>query len=315
MYQLRHLVAVVDHGHIGRAAASLHVSQPAVSRSVKRLEAEVGNRLFERTAHGVTPTECGEVLAAHARGILNRTRQASSELQSMAQGRSGEVCFGVSDNLQDYVVPEVIAAWRRHHAGIDLSIDRVSSFELLSKLRTAEIDFGFGTLVSGRKDPDLVAEPLITDKILIYVRRGHPAVRRKTAAVRDVAVYDWAVLGLGDGATEFFNAHFAFKGIAPPRLALKTNSLHLVRQCVLSSDVIALVPRYFMQEYVDQGLAVCLPIPALELVVSVGLVLPRDRRLTPAQGAICDLIRAVSRDRAAAARGSPPHMLPLRRRA
>lgn len=297
MYQLRHLVAAVEHGHIGRAAAAMHVSQPAISRSIKRLEAEVGNRLLERTPHGVKPTESGAVMAIHARGILNRTRLAASEMQTIAQGRRGEVCFGVSDNLQDYVVPDVIAAWQRQHAGIDLSIDRVSSFDLISKLRTADVDFGFGTLVSSRQNPDLVVEPLITDRIMIYVRRGHPAARRKLISVSDIAAYDWAVLGLADGATEFFNAHFAFKGIAPPRIALKTNSLRLIRQCVLSSDVVALLPRYFMQDQADRDEVVCLSLPALELVVTVGLVLPADRRLTAAQQTICDLIRVICRQR------------------
>ncbi len=100
MYQLRHFLAVVTHGSISRAAEAINVSQPAVTRSIKKLETELDAKLLQRVAGGMEPTSTGVLFATHTRGILQQTERVVEDVAALKEGRDGQVVLGISsDNV------------------------------------------------------------------------------------------------------------------------------------------------------------------------------------------------------------------------
>ncbi len=293
MYQLRYLVKAIELGNIGRAAEHLNVSQPAISRSFKRLEEEVKAKLFIRTPAGVKPTEFGEALFIHAKSILNQTTLALSEIESIKEGQRDQVKVGVSDTLHSVIVADLIELWKRKHPLIDLSIDRDIAYNLLTKTRAAEVDFSISTFEGLNFGADLAGEEIFTDKLFVYVRSGHPLARKRRVSLHDIASSEWAILGLGERVTDFLDVHFSMRGLPAPRLGLRASALPTIRSALLGSDLVAILPRYFIQADVDKGHVVKLSLPELELVLNVGLILPTNRSQNAAQAAISDLVRSI----------------------
>ena len=293
MYQLRHLVAVIEHGNISRAARSLNVSQPAVTISLNKLREELGVKLLQRIANGVVPTEYGEAVGLHAQAMLRQQNRIKSDVTAMQQGRRRPVVLGLSDNPVNFIIPEVVKRWRNSHPDISLSVDQDSHENMIAKIRAAEVDFSFSALRQSPLGDDLVSETLMNDKMSLYVASDHWVAWKKKLKVEDIAALDWAVLGLGETAQIFINAHFTLKGFSPPTIKFKTNSLSLLRHTVMQSDLVGIVPRYLMDDEIYHGHVVRLSVSDLEFFSQVGLIFDKSRQLTDSQEAVCNLIREV----------------------
>lgn len=107
MRQVRHLIAVLEHGNVLRAANAIHISQPALSKSIQNLEAELGVRLLERSPRGVSPTIYGTSLLKHARLLLNQGEQAVAEIEAIKGGHLGHLRLGVA-NFAIHFLPAVL---------------------------------------------------------------------------------------------------------------------------------------------------------------------------------------------------------------
>jgi DNA-binding transcriptional LysR family regulator len=139
--QLEYFVAVARHGHFGRAAESVYVTQPALSQQVRRLEAELGVALLLRTSRGVELTPAGADLLMRAERILGEAAQARGEMDEHAGLMRGavRVAAPTADALR---LPEVLAAFHREHPGVRLALRHASSTEVLALLRRGAVDLG-----------------------------------------------------------------------------------------------------------------------------------------------------------------------------
>ena len=113
LHRLHHFLAVVEHGSIGRAAATLNLSQPALSNSIRRLEDNLEARLFDRGPHGVTPTVFGESLAERVRLIFHEVRNAEQELAALRGLHTGHVTIGAGPSIIAEILPAAIMNLQR----------------------------------------------------------------------------------------------------------------------------------------------------------------------------------------------------------
>ena len=294
MYQLRHFVRSIQLGNMALAAQDLNVSQPAVSRSIKRLELELNAKLLERMPKGVVPTEYGNSFYIHATGILNQANQAVDDIYAISQGREGQVKIGISENLQGELVERLIEMWACDHPMIELSIDQDSAPNLLAKIRSAEIGFALSSYAGIKLSEDFVDEKVLKDRLFVYAHFKHPLARKRQVSMQDLASSTWAILGLRlDGAIEFLNSHFALKGMPTPRIGLISNSIHNLRTAVLRSGMVSILPQYFVKPDLDQKRIKKLNALELELVADIGLVRSATRTQTVAETTIWDATTAI----------------------
>ncbi len=141
---LRSFVAAAEEEHFGRAAKAVHVSQPALSRQIQRLEAELEIDLFGRSGQGITLTHAGRVFLTHARRILRDAEQGQEAARRAAEGLEGMLNIGfVSPAVYSNVVPALISLFRKKAPRVELTLHELSSIPQADALDAGDIDVGF----------------------------------------------------------------------------------------------------------------------------------------------------------------------------
>ncbi|XAH22765.1 LysR substrate-binding domain-containing protein [Xylophilus sp. GW821-FHT01B05] len=178
--QLEYFVAVVEKGSFSRAAAALNLAQPSVSRQIALLEQELGQRLLERTGRGVTPTEAGQALLAHARVMLNAAAQAMFEIKEMSAEPAGKVVVGLPNRVASGLCVPLIRGFRQQLPNAMLSVVEGLSLSLRDGLLAGRIDVA--VLFDPAPTPLLTYEPLMRERLLLVAPAGHRLPERVTLA-------------------------------------------------------------------------------------------------------------------------------------
>lgn len=186
--QLRYAVALDRHGHFGHAADACHVTQPALSAQIQKLEAELGAVLFDRTAHPIQPTEIGRQVVAQARHVLAEAERLE-DLVSAATGElAGELRVGVLSTLAPYLLPLVIAPFGRRYPGVALVFEELVAEAIVDGVRRDLLDAGLvATPPPARGVEDL---PLFEEPLVGYVAPGHRLYGQAEIGVEDLSVDD-----------------------------------------------------------------------------------------------------------------------------
>lgn len=186
--QLAYVVALDRHGHFGRAAEACHVTQPALSAQIQKLEAELGAVLFDRTAHPIQPTEIGRQVVAQARHVLAEAERLE-DLVSAATGElAGELRVGVLSTLAPYLLPLVIAPFGRRYPGVALVFEELVAEAIVDGVRRDLLDAGLvATPPPARGVEDL---PLFEEPLVGYVAPGHRLYGQAEIGVEDLSVDD-----------------------------------------------------------------------------------------------------------------------------
>jgi len=179
--QVRSFAAVAEHEHISKAAASLFLTQGAVTQQVRHFERAVGLQLLERDGRGVRLTDAGRALAVACRAALRSVQVLEESAESMKTLQSGSLHLGASPTCASYYLPARLAGFTQLHPGIKLSMIVEPSAEINRQVIAGAVDCG---LVEGKPDPELIALVLDRDELILVAHRDHPlaSLRRVTTA-------------------------------------------------------------------------------------------------------------------------------------
>ncbi|MEO0480311.1 MAG: LysR substrate-binding domain-containing protein [Planctomycetota bacterium] len=167
---LASFLAVVEHGRIAEAARATHLSQPAVSARIRRLESQVDATLFQRSAQGVTPTPAGEKLARHAQEILRMLDRAAEDVRESES--VGPLSLAASTTIAAQVLPHTLAAYQRRHPDVELRLQIGNTHEVADAVRSGRVPLA---LVEGnRRIPAIRLEPWVDDDLQLVVGRDAP---------------------------------------------------------------------------------------------------------------------------------------------
>ncbi|WP_030559369.1 LysR family transcriptional regulator [Streptomyces aureocirculatus] len=184
---LRYFVAVAEELHFGRAAAQLHMSQPPLSRAVKRLETELGAVLFDRTSAGVALTEVGTVLLGEARALLDRADRVRVRVAAAAGASS--VTVGFLGDSTDAGAVRLADAYRRRHPHVEVRIRETDLTDPTCGLHAGSVDIA---LTRGPFDTTgLTVHPLRADPVGALLRADDPLAGRESLRTADLADRRW----------------------------------------------------------------------------------------------------------------------------
>jgi DNA-binding transcriptional LysR family regulator len=260
-HKLRQFLAVVDAGHIGRAAEALGISQQAASKAVAQLEAQLSVRLLERGPFGVRPTAAGRLLAQRGQLAMTELAMAQAEIEAWRGARLGEVKVGVGLGFTGRLMPTAIARFRRTFAGVHISAVVESSAALFPMLLRGELDFVVSAPPAWLAvDPELRQELLFVDRDLLVAGARHPlAARRARGALADLREYPWIVSAQLTDVWLHLCRRFAAEGLEPPKELVRTDSIALARELMLHDRFLCLVARDAVARDLDARLLVALP--------------------------------------------------------
>ncbi len=186
--QLEYAVAVATHGHFGRAADACHVSQPALSMQLRKLERTIGVTLFDRSRQPVVPTEAGRALLEQARVVLREAGHLAELREAHTGVIAGELRVGVIPTLAPYLLPRFLRTLTRAHPGLRLVVDELPTDRLLDALRADALDIG--VIATAPDTPGLSQRALFREPLFVYVHADHPLAERATVRAEELSGSD-----------------------------------------------------------------------------------------------------------------------------
>lgn len=235
--RLGHVVALADEGHFARAAERVHLSQPAFSRSIQAIEAELGLRLFEREPGQVRPTPAGLFLIERARRLLADARGLQREATLYRDGALGDLAFGAGPFAATTLLPQVVAALRQQHPAVGLRLELGNWQLLLQRLLAEDIEFFIADRRDLPPDPQIRITPLARQPVHLYVRAGHP-LAGSPCRFGDAWRFGIAATRMPSPVKAMIGRLLALPDAQAPVLALECDDMHLLRRLALAGDTV-----------------------------------------------------------------------------
>ena len=224
----------------------MHISQPALSKSLRTLEDQVGAQLLNRGPRGVRLTEFGTVFYNRARSIAAEFRRAAEELGNLRGSTAGAIAVGVTPGpgVLDRVVPKAVSRVARRRPGLKVQIRSGTLSELLPALNTGDLDMLLTVLDERVIGPDLHCRKLFDDHFALVARPAHPLFARRRIALRDLLAYRWALLEDAIPLWHVLEGIASEIGIAIQFAPIESNSVVFMRTVVSENDFIGVLPSY-----------------------------------------------------------------------
>jgi DNA-binding transcriptional LysR family regulator len=182
---LRYFVAVAEELSFNRAAQRLHISQPPLSNQIKRLEEELGVRLFDRSSRGVQMTEAGELLLEEARRIFVQVDQTVRTVQHVGHGEVGHLTLGFVASASNEVLPPILRTFRERYPEVDLFLREMRPDRIVHQLHNKQIDVGF--LYLPLEDASLSIECVSREPLVLALPEAHPLAPKQRVGLQAVA--------------------------------------------------------------------------------------------------------------------------------
>ena len=291
--RLRHLhtfVAVAQQGTLGRAAETLNLSQPALSKTLNELEQLTGTRLFERGRLGAQLTLVGEQFLTHAVKVLDALNSAGQALNRKEGLNNDIVRIGALPTAALGILPTVIGQFHKQQKDITLQVATMNNPMLLAGLKSGEIDIGIGRM----SDPELMSglhyELLFLESLKLVVRPGHPLLQETVTLSR---VMEWPVVVSPKGTVPRQNAEALLQsqGCKMPAGCIETLSASLSRQLTVDFDYVWFVPSGAVKDDLRRGVLTALPIATQGAGEPIGILTRVDATLTPGTQTLLSAIR------------------------
>ncbi len=272
--RLRHLhtfVAVAQQGTLGRAAETLNLSQPALSKTLNELEQLTGTRLFERGRLGAQLTVPGEQFLTHAVKVLDALNTAGQALNRKEDASADVVRVGALPTAALGILPAAIGRFHQQQKSTSLQVATMNNTMLLAGLKSGEIDLGIGRM----SDPELMGglnyELLFLESLKLVVRPGHPLLQETITLSR---VMEWPVVVSPKGTVPRQNAEALLQsqGCKMPAGCIETLSASLSRQLTVDYDYVWFFPSGAVKEDLRQATLVSLPVPTQSAGEPIGIL-------------------------------------------
>jgi len=309
--QLRHFLAVVECGSFLRAADAVHLTQPALSRSVQALEGELDVRLLTRGRHGVEPTPHGLLLVHHARQLMAQADGTLAALRGLRREESMRLAIGVGTHLAGVAVPRVVAGMVEELPGLAVSVQDGSAEELLGALQRGEIDVALCAWPADGAPRELVFEEMLSGELAVVAGAEHPLARRRRVPLAELAQRRWALAERPRAIAQVFGLAFRAAGLASPEPVVRSTSMAFLPTLLQESDLLSLLPVDYVEAALGDGRLVRIRTDLPSAMARVGAMTRRgcDVDATPVLStfleALRDEVRKVRRG-AAARRVLPP---------
>ncbi|MFK3796407.1 MULTISPECIES: LysR family transcriptional regulator [unclassified Pseudomonas] len=291
MSDLRAFVAVAERGTFSAAALDLHLSQPALSRRIAKLEAKMGMRLIERTTRRVDLTAFGREFARKARDILNNLDESLIGLGDVAGRMSGEVTVACVPSVVRYFLPQVLRTFHGQYPRIVIRILDEGASDVLSSVVRSEADFGLNYI--GVQEANVDFQPVLKEAFVVACRRDHPLASRQQVSWSELQQYDYMSVAKASGNRLLLDLALA-ESPELPRSFCEVRHVMSVVSLVEAGVGIAAVPRLAMP---DDDHPILVSVPLVDPVVSrsVGLIRRRGRVLSAAAQQLYEMIEARGR--------------------
>jgi DNA-binding transcriptional LysR family regulator len=238
--QLEMFRAVAGNSSFTLAAGQLHVAQSAISRKIRLLEEELGEKLFRRANKRIFITPAGETMMRYANRIFQELHNATVEIADAAGKRSGILRIGGGMTACMYVLPPVIEEFQKHLPKIDVQVVTGTAETLISQIHNAQLDVGVLTLPIGSQDLEVI--PFAKEEmVLVSSPRNRRLAKRRTVRASELAKFPMIVFSRGTSTRLLLDQYFERLGISP-KIAMESENVATIKPLVRINLGVSLLP-------------------------------------------------------------------------
>ncbi|KQV30806.1 LysR family transcriptional regulator [Rhizobium sp. Root1203] len=302
--KFRHLqtfVEVARQKSVMKAAELLHVSQPAVTKTIRELEEVLGVEAFERDGRGIKITRYGEVFLRHAGAALTALRQG---LDSVSQERFGDappIRIGALPTVSTRVMPRAMELFLREKTWSRIKIVTGENAVLLEQLRVGDLDLVVGRLAGPEKMAGFSFEHLYSEQVVFAVRAGHPLLTTKDSLFTSLGDYTVLMPTRASIIRPFVESFLIANGVASLPNQIETVSDSFGRAFVRASDAVWIISTGVVATDIADGLLAVLPVDTSETKGPVGLTMRTDSIPSTPLSILMQTIREAAADATAKA--------------
>lgn len=274
--QLRAFLAIVQTGSLGRAADTLHLTQPALSRLVKQMETQLRVQLFERRTTGMELTSFGEALLPYAEHLTEEADLAIEEINvRLGMGR-GTVRVGAVASAAIMVLPAVLERIHATWPNLQLQIMEAVEDKLAAALAANDIDVALSGSLPESESVMRVAEHKFSDRSMVIAATSHPLQQRAKVSVADLATESWIMPSADAEPRKRFDELVERLGTAPQRVVVETRSPATIKAVVAQTRLLGWLPEPLFAA--EQAAGLIRPLPCAELICERHFFVHRRRR-------------------------------------
>lgn len=290
--ELRILMTVAQAGSMGKAAAQLALSQPAVSKAIAEMEHTLGVSLLDRTPHGVEPTLYGNALLKWSAMVFDDLTQGVREIESLVDPTAGEVRLGTHEAENVGLVPAIIDRLSRQYPRLEFTVKQAATIpSLYNDLRERRVDFIVGRILEPLDHDDLNADSLLDDPLIIVAGSRSKWFRRRTIDPAELVDEPWCLVPSDLPIFPFFAEAFRSLGLKTPHVSLRANSPQLFYTMARTGRFLTIAPTSTMQL---SGTRLGLQPLRIKFAVQpgpVGIITVRNRTISPVAQRFIDCAR------------------------
>ena len=303
---LHQALVLARHRNFARAAEALHLTQPALSRSIAGLEAALGEQLFSRTHQGVEPTSFGKMLLKRAQSLLDDSTELERDFRLMRGLDIGELRVGAGAYPAELSVGRAVGRLSTRHPGLRIEVAINDLRALAAAVLDRRLDLAVleTSLVEGQ--PQVATEALPRHPGYFFCRAGHPLVAERPLTIERILAYPFAGTRMPPRVADDF-LRIAKAGAIEPDSGdyippLKVDSISVAKNVVMHSDAVAAAPLAMISAELRAGALTVLPLRLPWMATGYGFVYLRDRKLSPAAEALMAEVRRVEAEQFAEAK-------------
>lgn len=286
--QLRAFVTLARRGSFTQAARELHLSQSAVSHSMKALETDLGCRLFDRMSKKVLLTQAGEQLLQHADKILSEMWAARESLTQLNQWGHGRLRISASTTACQYILPEVLQEFKKSYPQARISVEPGDTRDALESLRGNQVDLALA--LEPRRDEDFEFLPLFNDEMMFVLAPSHPWALKSHVTREEIPRQQYVLYNKHSFTFELVEEYFRAEDMAL-NMVMELGSMEAIKELVKLGLGVSILAPWIARKEIESGELVSLPLGKRKLKRTWGILHWRGRRLTLAEETFVNLCR------------------------
>ncbi len=300
---LHQALALARHRNFARAAAALHMTQPALSRSIAGLEAALGEKLFNRTQQGVEPTSFGQMLLARARVLLDDATELERDFKLMRGLDIGELRVGAGAYPAELSIGRAAGLLMSRHPKLRIDVTITDLRTIVAAVIDRKLDLAVIELSLVEGETRIASEALPRHPAHFYCRAGHPLAAEMTLTIERILAFPFAGTRMPRRVAESF-LQIAKAGAIDPDSGdylppIKVDSIRVAKDVVMQSDAVGAAPLSMIAAEVRSGQLVALALRLPWMSTGYGFIYLRDRMLSPAAEAFMTEVRHIETELAA----------------
>ena len=284
---LRIFQAVARTGSFTRAADVVHLTQPGISKHIKQMEESFGTSLFDRSGRKATLTEAGTILFEATQGVMAIIDVAEQRIEDLKGLRAGRLRLGTSFPIGVYLLPPVLAQFRKKYPGIEVNLNITVSGMIGPKVLASEIDLGLASYEP--RDSRLVARAFMTDELVAIVPRDHKLAHQRHITPQQLTEDTFIVAAPGAGTRTLLQERLRDQGIVLQKV-LDFGNLEGVKHAVEAGLGISIQARSVVQRDVASGSLCALKLVGIDATIPFFYVCRQNAHLSHAANALIEML-------------------------